>query len=101
MGSTVALDGSRLVQSGHWALVAGPNGQVTDLRLEVHDLAATPTFRTELSTLDALGGAVAHPNLSMIGAFDLDLAGDHLAANAWASFGLDPSHYASLSFDLR
>ena len=101
MGSTVALDGDRLVQSGHWALVSGPNGQVTDLRIEVHDLGATPTFRTELSTLDALGGVAALPNLSMIGSADLDLAGGHLAANVWASFGSDPSHYASLSFDLR
>lgn len=101
MGSTVALDGDRLVQSGHWAIVAGPDGQVTDLRLEVHDLARTPTFRTELSTLDALGGVAALANVTMIGSVDLDLEGDHLATNVFASFGLDPSHYASISYDLR
>ena len=102
MGSTVALDGDRLVQSGHWALVPGPTGnQVTDLRVEVHDLSASPTFRTELSTLDALGGVAALPTVTMIGAFDLDLAGDHLAMNVLASFGPDPTHHAAISYDLR
>lgn len=103
MGTTVALDGDRLVQSAHWASVTRPGGEgtIADLRIEVHDLAATPTFRAELSTLDALGGAAALPNVTMIGTVELDLAGDHLAVNGVGSFGLEPTHYSAISFDLR
>jgi hypothetical protein len=103
LGTTVALDGDRLVQSAHWAVVPRPGGDgtIADLRVEVHDLAATPTFRAELSTLDALGGVAALPNVSMIGTVELDLAGDHLAVNGIGSFGLDPTHYSAISFDLR
>lgn len=103
MGSLVALDGNRLVVSGHWQPVTRPGGDgtIADLRLEVHDLAATPTFREELSVYDAVGGVDAHPTASMVGALDLDLSGEHLAVSAHVSFVEDPAALAAISFDHR
>lgn len=103
MGSHVALDGTRLVVSGHWHPVQRPDGEgtVADLRLEVHNLSTTPTFRDELSVYSALGGVDAHPTASMVGALDLDLAGNHVSVSAHASFGSDPAGLAAMSFDHR
>lgn len=105
LGSEVELDGDLLAVSAHWASVQRPEqhggGTVADMRVEIHDLAATPTFRDELSPYDAVGGIDAWPTASMVGGIGMELAGTHLVMTAYVGFGSDPAHYAAVSFDHR
>ncbi len=103
LGSEVALSGTRLATAAHWVQVARPGGAgfVDDLRIEIHELSATPTFSDELSVYTTLGGTGAHPTATFVGASNLDLVGSHLAVGGFLSFGLDPTHYAAISYDRR
>lgn len=103
LGSEVALSGTRLATSAHWVQVARPGGSgfVDDLRIEIHELAASPTFSDELSVYDTLGGTADHPTATFVGALSLELAGSHLAAGAYVGFGSDPAHFAAVSYDRR
>src|SRR5690606_33638363 len=97
--SEVALDGELAAVGFHWVQVpgAGGSGLVDDYRVDLYRLGPPVTLEAELSALEARGGPL--PGELTAGAFELRLAGTHLAAVGYDGLGLGGSHEYAISWD--
>jgi hypothetical protein len=99
LGYAVALDGDTVALGVHWLQPTRPGGvgTIDDLRVEVHELTATPTFVSEVPLMDLAGGP--RDDLTAVGPMTLSLSGSHLAVTGLQDPDGPAVHLFAISVD--